>query len=176
MFEHLFSWWDHHSDSAFNVRGLGLDDPPAGTPAPAMDGPVEYIFKIGVSPAIKNAEGILVPTSANGPTFISLGGPKGETGMIPIKHTFKAGAVGEYATFAKDVGAVKTIKLAEPFSKASTWRPTTVEVNRLGPSARENISSKPDGWVKFDVNRVIKDPVTIVASGGAFFPKAGGAM
>ena len=173
MLDHLFSWWSHHDATSFNVRGLGLDDPPPEVPLPSIDGPVEYIFKISVSPAIKNGEGILVPTGAKGPTFISLAGPKGETGMIPIKHSFKAGAMGEYATFAKDVGTVKSIKLAEPFSKGSSWQPTSVEVNRLGPSSATGTASRPDGWVKFDVNRPIKDPVTILARGGAVTKVAG---
>ena len=170
MFDHMWSWFSHsHSDLCFTafpeVRGLGLDEAVQGTPSPGIHGPAEYIFKIGISPPIKNQEGILVQTGTSSPTFISFKGAKGETGMIPIKASFKEGTVGEFAAVANDVGPIKSIKIAEPFSKKFTWRPTTLEVNRISPSMGKDAPSSPDGWVKFDINRVIKEPVTIVSRG-----------
>lgn len=170
MFEYLFPDTPHldHLDTAFvGPRGMGLDDLVSAQHGTSINGPVEYIFKIGTSPAIKNDEGVLVPTNALKTTFISFVGSKGATDMIPIKSTFKSAAVGEFSAIAKDVGSVKAIKLAEPFSKNAQWRPTTVEVNRIGPSGAKDAPSKPDGWVGFDVNRVVKEPVTIMARGPA---------
>jgi hypothetical protein len=175
MFDHIFQWENHVSSSFPTVtppvRGLGLDDASTGPLGSAHLGPVEYVFKLGVSPAIKNAEGILFPTGTRSPTFISFVGSRGETGMIPIKSGFKAGAIGEYSTLSKDVGPIKAIKLAEPFSRSSSWRPTTVEVNRLAPSDGNNGGNRGDGWVKFDVNKVIKEPVVIAAKGSTGVPE-----
>ena len=174
MFEYLFSpsTSEHlHIHTAFPtdtippVRGLGLDEGSNGSPQPPIDGPVEYILKIATSPAIKNADNVLVQTNASEPTFISLIGGKGATSMIPLKASFKSGSLGEFSTIAKDVGPVKGIKLAEPFGRAATWTPTTVEVNRMGASGAKGAASRPDGWVTFNVNRIVKGPVTIMASG-----------
>ncbi len=155
----------NHEPSAFVVRGLGLDSSDQNTPSPGIDGPVEYIFKLGVSPSIKDENGVLVPTGTESPAFISFAGPRGHTSMIPIKSSLKAGTVGEFSAIAQDVGPIKSIKLAEPFSHKSTWRPTTVEVNRISPAVGNVIPSRPDGWVKFEVNRVVKEPVSIIARG-----------
>jgi hypothetical protein len=170
MFEFFLSHTAHlgHLDTSFvGPRGMGLDDPITAQHGTSINGPVEYVFKIGTSPAMKNDEGVLVPTNALKTTFISFLGSKGATDMIPIKSTFKSAAVGEFSAIAKDVGPVKAIKLSEPFSKNAQWRPTTVEVNRIGPSGAKDALSKPDGWVGFDVNRVVKEPVTIMARGPA---------
>lgn len=176
MFEDFFSTYSgehHHIHTSFPnelpppVRGLGLDEGSSGSPLAPIDGPVEYILKIATSPAIKNADNILIPTNASEPTFISMIGTKGETSMIPLKSSFKSGSLGEFSTLAKDVGQVKGIKLAEPFSRGATWLPTTVEVNRIGASAAKGAPGRPDGWVTFNVNRIVKGPVTVMASGVA---------
>lgn len=87
--------------------------------------------------------------------------------MIPLKASFKSGSLGEFSTLAKDVGQVKGIKLAEPFSRGATWLPTTVEVNRIGASAAKGAPGRPDGWVTLNVNKIVKGPVTVMASGVA---------
>lgn len=177
MFEHILQLFDqgsyshgHHVVTAFPhdptklVAAMGLDDSAASTPAVPIDGPVEYIFKIGVSPVTKNDDGAMLPTGTSTKPMISFIGPKGESEMIVIKHGFKSGRMGEFSVLAKDVGAVKAIKLADPVASSPSWKPTRVDVNRIGASSGKDNPSHPDGWATFNVNQAVREPVTISSS------------
>ena len=144
------------------IKALGLNDAPSLNPSPSIDGPVEYVFKVGTSEAIKNAEGILVPTGApKSIPFISFIGDRGESEVIPVKFGMKSGQQCEFSAVAKDVGAVKAIRLSNPNPNGASWLPTSVQVNRIGPSTGKGTFSVPVGWVTFDVNKAITEPTVI---------------
>jgi hypothetical protein len=69
--------------------------------------------------------------------------------------------MGEFSVMAKDVGNVKAIKLSDPFGTTASWKPARVDVNRIGASSNSQNPAHPDGWVTFNVAKVVREPVVI---------------
>ena len=175
MLENIFHWLPHHQDTAFHgetpasLKALGLDGPSVGSSAP-IHGPVEYIFKVDVSSPLTGRDGVISQTGTRTTPMISFIGKSGQSEMIPIKVGFKSGSLTEFSAIAHDVGQVSSIKIADPLATAATWFPKSIEVSRIGASDGK-IPSHADGWVKFDVNRPVKEPVIINARTGASIKK-----
>ena len=169
MIEDVLNVWHHHDPTIFGsgasglVRAMGLDDPSSASCAP-LHGPVEYIFKVDVSPPIKNGDGVITETGTRTTPMISLIGKSGKTEIIPIKVGFKSGTLGEFSAVAKDVGTISSIRVLDPLAKTATWHPKAIQVNRIGASDGKGLLSHPDGWVTFNVDKAVKEPVLVNAT------------
>lgn len=156
----------HHDPSIFQgetvplVKSLGLDNASSG-PCVPIHGPIEYVFKIHVSAPLKNGDGAIAETGTRTTPLLAFIGKAGQSEMIPIKTGFKSGSLAEFSATAKDVGQVTALKLADPFAKTQSWHPKVIEVNRLGASNAKEIASHSDGWVSFEVNRSVKEPIIV---------------
>lgn len=148
------------------VKGMGLEpfsiQGISETKAGVHDGPVEFIIRVETPPPTKNSDGILVATGApkSAPT-ISLNGSGGSTLEFPIKYGIRSGTVYEFSALANDVGKPTSIKLSNTHLGKDTWTPNLVHVNRIPPSFDNSASTLPNGWIAFDVKRVINGPVNI---------------
>lgn len=163
----------HHQSASFAnkelVHAMGMDikgkDVIFNANPKSVETPVEYILRVDTPVAVKNAEGVMIPTGApNSSPSISLIGSHGKTEPVYIKHGIRSGTLNEFSIFGKNVGKVSSVELSNRHSGTDTWRPSNIHINRINASNPSHVGSAADGWVHVDANRVITDAIVLPVS------------